>query len=64
MKSTPYEVLNALPFDFRSLADPARSLTELYVQAAYSGEPVEPGAREQAIFILKGMRGLLEKPAA
>jgi len=63
-KSTPYEVLNALPFDFRSLADPARSLTELYVQAAYSGEPVEPGAREQAIFILKGMRGLLEKPAA
>ncbi|MEO6195403.1 MAG: DUF4129 domain-containing protein [Thermoanaerobaculia bacterium] len=64
VKSTPYEVLNALPFDFRSLADPARSLTELYVQAAYSGEPVEPGAREQAIFILKGMRGLLEKPAA
>jgi hypothetical protein len=64
VKSTPYEVLNALPFDFRSLADPARSLTELYVRAAYSGEPVEPGAREQAIFILKGMRGLLEKPAA
>ncbi len=64
VKSTPYEVLNALPFDFRLLADPARSLTELYVRAAYSGEPVEPGAREQAIFILKGMRGLLEKPAA
>ena len=57
-------MLNTLPFDFRSLADPARSLTELYVQAAYSGETVEPGAREQAIFILKGMRGLLEKPAA
>ena len=57
-------MLNALPFDFRPLADPARSLTELYVQAAYSAEPVEPGAREQAIFILKGMRGLLEKPAA
>jgi hypothetical protein len=64
VKSTPYEVLNTLPFDFRPLADPARSLTELYVQAAYSGEPVEPGAREQAIFILKGMRGVLEKPAA
>lgn len=64
VKSTPYEVLNALPFDFRCLADPARSLTELYVQAAYSGEPVEPGAREQAIFILRGMRGLLERPAA
>jgi hypothetical protein len=64
VKSTPYEVLNALPFDFRRLADPARGLTELYVQAAYSGEPVEPAAREQAIFILKGMRGLLEKPAA
>jgi Domain of unknown function (DUF4129) len=63
-KSTPYEVLNALPFDFRGLADPARSLTELYVRAAYSGEPVEPGAGQQAIFILKGMRGLLEKPAA
>jgi len=60
-RSTPYEVLNALPFDFRCLADPAHSLTELYVQAAYSGEPVEPGSREQAIFILKGMRGLLEK---
>ncbi len=64
VKSTPYEVLNALPFDFRHLADPARGLTELYVQAAYSGEPVEPGAGQQAIFILKGMRGLLEKPAA
>ncbi len=60
-RSTPYEVLNALPFDVRCLADPARGLTELYVQAAYSGEPVEPGAREQAIFILKGMRSLLEK---
>jgi hypothetical protein len=64
VKSTPYEVLNALPFDFRHLADPARGLTELYVQAAYSGEPVEPGAGQQAIFILKGMRGLVEKPAA
>lgn len=63
-RSTPYEVLQALPPDLRHLADEARGLTDLYVQAAYSGEPIEPGARERAVFILKGMRGLLEKTAA
>lgn len=57
-------LLNALPFDFRALADSARTLTDLYVEAAYSAEPVEHDAGERAIVMLKGMRGLLEKPAA
>jgi hypothetical protein len=63
-KSTPYEILNALPFDFRALADAVKSLTDLYVEAAYSAEPVEHDAGLRAILILKGMRGLLEKAAA
>ncbi len=63
-KSTPYEILNALPFDFRGVADSARTLTDLYVAAAYSAETVEPDAGERAIVVLKGMRGLVEKPAA
>ena len=61
-RSTPYEVLNALPFDLRKAEDPVRTLTDLYVRAAYSDEPVEHGARERAIFSLKGMRGLLSSP--
>jgi hypothetical protein len=36
-----------------------RSLTDLYVQAAYAAEPVEHGDRDQAILSLQGMRGLL-----
>ncbi len=58
-RTTPYELLQALPRHLRRLEDPARSLTDLYVQAAYAAEPVEHGAREQAILTLKGMRGLL-----
>ncbi|HEY0553070.1 MAG TPA: DUF4129 domain-containing protein [Thermoanaerobaculia bacterium] len=63
-KSTPYEILNALPFDFRALADPVKTLTDLYVEAAYSAEPVGHDAGQRAILILKGMRGLLAAPAA
>jgi hypothetical protein len=63
-KSTPYEVLHALPFSFRGIAEAVEALTELYVQAAYSEEPLAPGDGERAIFLLKGMRGLLEKSAA
>ncbi|HEX4963572.1 MAG TPA: DUF4129 domain-containing protein [Thermoanaerobaculia bacterium] len=58
-RATPYELLQALPRHLRRLEDPARSLTDLYVQAAYAAEPVEHGAREQAILTLRGMRGLL-----
>lgn len=63
-KDTPYDLLNHLPQDLRLIEDPARTLTELYVRAAYSAEPVEHGARETAITALKGIRGLLESPAA
>jgi hypothetical protein len=63
-KSTPYEVLHALPFSFRGIAEPVEALTELYVQAAYSAEPLDPGDGERAVFLLKGMRGLLERSAA
>jgi hypothetical protein len=64
-KSTPYEILNALPLDLRALADPVKSLTDLYVEAAYSDQPVDHDAGERAVVILKGMRGLLAaNPAA
>ncbi|HEV7508789.1 MAG TPA: DUF4129 domain-containing protein [Thermoanaerobaculia bacterium] len=58
-RTTPYELLQLLPRHLRRLEDPARSLTDLYVQAAYAAEPVEHGAREQAILSLRGMKGLL-----
>ena len=58
-RTTPYELLQVLPRDLRRLEAPARSLTDLYVQAAYAAEPVEHGAREQAILSLRGMKGLL-----
>ena len=57
-KSTPYEVLYGLPASLRYLEDPARTLTELYVQAAYAAEPVEHDAGQRAIVTLKGMREL------
>jgi hypothetical protein len=57
-KATPYEVLYSLPASLRYLEDPARTLTELYVQAAYAAEPVEHDAGQRAIVTLKGMRGL------
>jgi hypothetical protein len=57
-KSTPYEVLHGLPASLRYLEDPARTLTELYVQAAYAAEPVEHDAGQRAIVTLKGMREL------
>ncbi|MFL6196452.1 MAG: DUF4129 domain-containing protein [Thermoanaerobaculia bacterium] len=59
-KATPYEVMYGLPAGLRLLEDPVRTLTELYVHAAYSGEPPEHGAREQAISALVGMRILLK----
>lgn len=58
-RTTPYELLQVLPRHLRRLEDPARSLTDLYVQAAYAPEPVEHEAREQAILSLRGMKGLL-----
>jgi hypothetical protein len=57
-KATPYEVLHGLPASLRYLEDPARTLTELYVQAAYAAEPVEHDAGQRAIVTLKGMREL------
>lgn len=59
-KATPYEVLNGLPPALKHLEDPARALTDLYILAAYAAEPVEHGARERAVTVLRGMRGLLE----
>jgi Domain of unknown function (DUF4129) len=57
-KSTPYEVLHGLPANLRYLEDPARTLTELYVQAAYAAEPVGHDAGQRAIVTLKGLREL------
>jgi len=64
VKATPYEILHGLPVHLRHLEDLARTLTELYVQAAYAPEPVEHDAGQRAILTLKGMRGLQEKSAA
>lgn len=58
-RTTPYELLQVLPRHLRRLEDPARSLTDLYVQAAYAAEPVEHDAREKAILSLRGMKGRL-----
>ena len=62
-QATPYEVLHGLPPHLQTLEDPARTLTDLYVQAAYAAEPVERGDRERAVTALVEMRGLLERPA-
>lgn len=63
-KATPYETLHELPPHLQSLEAPARTLTDLYVLAAYAVEPVERGDRERAIEALREMRELMEKPAA
>lgn len=63
-KATPYEILTGLPPHLKPLETPARTLTDLYVLAAYSDDPVEPGAPERSVGSLKAMRGLVEKAAA
>ncbi len=57
-RATPYEILGGLPPDLNGFAAPARTLTDLYVLAAYAAEPVEHGARDRAITALKEMREL------
>lgn len=57
-KATPYEILHGLPPYLRPLEAAARTLTDLYVLAAYAAEPVEPGARERAVTALQEIRGL------
>jgi hypothetical protein len=58
-KATPYEILAGLPPYLKRLEPPARTLTDLYVLAAYAAEPVEPGTRERSITALKEIRGLV-----
>jgi hypothetical protein len=61
-RATPYETLQGLPPHLQPLEGPARTLTDLYVLAAYAAEPVERGDRERAIGVLREMRGLVERP--
>ena len=63
-KATPYEILSGLPLHLKPLEGPARTLTDLYILAAYSVDPVEPEAPERSVAALKSMRGLVERPAA
>jgi hypothetical protein len=63
-KATPYEILAGLPLQMKPLETPARTLTDLYVLAAYSSDPVEPGAPDRSVAALKSMRDLVERPAA
>jgi hypothetical protein len=59
-RATPYETLLGLPPHLQHLERQARTLTDLYVLAAYAAEPVEHGARDRAVRALREMRGLLE----
>lgn len=61
-RETPYETLEGLPPHLQPLEGPARTLTDLYVLAAYAAEPVERGDRDRAIRVLREMRGLVERP--
>ena len=63
-KAAPYEILTGLPPHLKLLEAPARTLTDMYVLAAYSEDPIEPGAPERSVGSLKAMRGLVEKRAA
>jgi hypothetical protein len=54
--ATPYEILAGLPPDLHPLEGPARTLTDLYVRAAYAADPVGRGAQEQAIGALKALQ--------
>ena len=53
---TPYETLDTLPVRLQALRDPARSLTDLYVKAAYSGEAVAPEEGGRAVAVLRDVR--------
>jgi len=48
-RSTPYEFLRALPPGLQTLEGPARTLTDLYVNAAYGPDPVLPEDRDSAL---------------
>ena len=61
-QATPYETLQGLPPHLQPLEAPARTLTDLYVLAAYAAEPVERGDGERAVGILREMRGLVARP--
>ncbi len=60
-RATPYEILDGLPPHLEHLEGPARTLTDLYVLAAYSAEPVEHGARERAITALQEIREVMAR---
>ena len=53
---TPYETLEGLPVRLQELRDPARSLTDLYVKAAYSGEAVASEEGGRAVAVLREVR--------
>lgn len=63
-KATPYEILAGLPSHLKPLEAPARTLTDLYILAAYSIDPVEPGTPERSVAALKSMQGVVERVAA
>ena len=44
---TPFEFIDAFPRPLRHLKKQARELTQLYVQAAYSGTPLDPAAENR-----------------
>lgn len=62
--NTPYEVLRSLPRRFEFLKDPAASLTDLYVAAAYGSSPptaLEARSAEESIKTISGLIREYEK---
>ncbi len=58
-RHTPYEFLASIPTRLKRLGDPARSLTEVYVKAAYSGAAVEAADRLGALAALEEVERLI-----
>jgi len=58
--NTPYEILRSLPRRFEFLKEPAVSLTELYVQTAYSRKPMTSDEGRNALEQIYKVKALFE----
>jgi hypothetical protein len=63
-RATPYEFLYALPPPLKPLEEPVRTLTHLYVNAAYGPGPVAIEDRDTALGAIAVVRELLLRKAA
>lgn len=61
-RSTPYEFLYSLPPPLKTLEEPVRTLTHLYVNAAYGPGPVEVADRDTALGAIARVKKGLAAP--